>query len=104
MCNNYVRGSGRTTRQVIDAPRKAIYISPNNPAMRYNQEIDKAHGRSDIIHMSLLFWINKFSGLSQPCVIDHSCQEVLLDHDQREALAMVHIVNDHVSARGYKSA
>jgi len=83
--NNDNRGLGRTTAQMINAPRNAIFIWCNNLTV-YAEKLAKKLGRDDLkIYPSYIlddhgFWLGRiFAGL----VIDHATE---LREKQREIL------------------
>jgi hypothetical protein len=42
------RGTGRTTRQMLAAPQRAIFISCNECTVSHDRHLAKKHGRPDL--------------------------------------------------------
>jgi hypothetical protein len=69
------RGTGRTTRQILEAPRDAIFVCPN-VEVGYSQRIAHRVGRPDIKFVPPN-WIGErlvSHGGGKPVVLDHATQ------------------------------
>ena len=66
------RGTGRTTKQMQDAPQGAIFVWCNNRAS-YARELARKIGRADLqIEPRNFLESDRRMGISKPVVIDHA--------------------------------
>lgn len=70
------RGSGRTTRQMQEAPRNAIFVWCNNHTL-YPQQLARQLGRTDLRIVGPSWLDHGWAGLWQPVVADHATPGVL---------------------------
>lgn len=69
------RRTGKTTQQMLDAPKKAYYIWPNK-ALGYPRALAQSLGRKDITVCTVDFFgprSGKGRGLRVDIVVDHAC-------------------------------
>jgi hypothetical protein len=80
------RGTGRTTKQMKDAPRGAIFISPHHAACYHDKNLAFALGRSDLTIVSPSWLIeHRWIGLElSGIVVDHAAN--LNEIERRELL------------------
>lgn len=78
MTNNYYgdRGSGRTTRQIKDAPQGAVYVVPHS-AVDYTRRLAESLGRADLRIERPDYFFDKWHGLQLPVVVDHAAPEFM---------------------------
>lgn len=94
------RGTGRTTRQMLDAPNGAIYIWCNGDIAKngYPDALKKFLKRDDLVLYSIQFLENRgWRGLSTTIVVDHACD---LSIDAQQSLQEY---LDYLSSRTSKS-
>ena len=69
-----VRGTGRTIRQMLDAPKGAVFVSCHSGSMDYDRRLARKHGREDLRIVSPE-WLtgDRWRGLSiSGIVVDHA--------------------------------
>jgi hypothetical protein len=79
------RGTGRTTRQIKEAPERAIYVWPVRNSMGYARDLAHRLGRDDLHFVSLETYLRVALGFSVPVVIDHATWEHA-SHEQWDRL------------------
>ena len=88
---DHVRQSGRTTKQLTDAARNALYVVPTRASISYTRELAERLHRDDIILVAPLIFEGpeKFRGLGvlPPLIIDHA---VVLTDRQQYGVKMYH--------------
>lgn len=78
------RGTGRTTKQMQEAPRGAIFVWCNGQ-LSFPRHLAAKLGRSDLRIEGPGFFdirVPRFKGVTTPVVVDHAAHE-LFDHLQR---------------------
>jgi len=71
--NDTARGSGRTTRQLKEAPRYAYYVCPNTASINYTKRMAISLGRSDL-HFTTADMFGTLRGVYMlNIVLDHAC-------------------------------
>jgi hypothetical protein len=70
-----IRGTGRTTQQIVEAPPGAIYVVPEF-MRRHVTHIAMTNGRQDIRFMLASSVWPSLQGTARPVVVDH-CLEFL---------------------------
>lgn len=77
-----VRGTGRTARQIENAPRAAFFVVREREALNYVRELAKALGRGDIkiIERERAYTIR---GVARPIVVDHAAESALTEDERR---------------------
>jgi len=88
MSNSEERGTGRSTRQILDAPQGAVYVVPGHHSVWYFRDLARHLKRLDLVivtpNASLTFRSNP-----RDYVIDHSVeltpfQRALVDFHNRK--------------------
>lgn len=66
------RGSGRTTRQILNAPRNAVYVVWHSSQFAYTRALMVHLGRTDL-HLMSFGWIERegYRGDHRHYVVDH---------------------------------
>lgn len=80
-----MRGSGRTTRQMLDAPKDAVFIWCNG-ILQYPRQLAVKHGRSDL-HIVGPEWLEDYKYVGRPLtgvVVDHALFENAAPYNKRE--------------------
>ena len=89
-----LRGTGRTTRQMLAAPIGALFVSCHVGALDYDRRLARKHGREDLKIVPFSY-INgrRYMGLKlYSVVVDHAarlskeefrCLEIALTHERR---------------------
>jgi hypothetical protein len=75
MSNEDLHGTGRTTRQMLSAPKDSVYVWCNGQ-LNYPKRIAGEYGREDleIVSPSFLRWSHRVQGRElSGLVIDHAC-------------------------------
>jgi len=89
------RQIGRTTGQIIHAPKNAIYVWPVATSIGYAKRLAQAHGRNDLEIISEgQFRLSLVAGRRDiDCVIDHATKL------SREGVIALNYIADRVLAR-----
>lgn len=70
------KGSGKTTKQMLEAPQSAIYIWVKNSPLEYAQRLARHLGREDL--KITPYWrleqLDCIRGFNGAIVIDHACR------------------------------
>lgn len=74
-----IRGSGRTTRQMLAAPRNAVYVMPASCAIVYFRNLARALARTDLTLVSPRWFARCSHGHDGPVVIDHGTDHTVLE-------------------------
>lgn len=84
------RRSGRTTRQMLEAPKGAYYVWPHK-ATSYAKQLAEHLGRKDltIVHPAFFGYKGRGKGMRVKIVIDHECvltvtQMAAIDRSRKE--------------------
>jgi len=72
--------SGRSTRQIQEAPRSAYYVVPNAQTRSYYRDLADRYGRSDLRIETPDFFDARWRETIIPVVVDHA---VMLTYNQR---------------------
>lgn len=78
--NSGDRGSGRTTKQILLAPKDAIFLVHTRPMKDYAENLMRLNKREDLKVMlvdDILHNPYKLSGLNRKLVVDHAVIEWL---------------------------
>lgn len=71
------RGTGRTTRQLMEAPPGAIYVCPHPAEASYTQALARHLHRTDLrIETPAFLHGNRWRGITLPVVLDHATKLV----------------------------
>lgn len=87
------RQSGRTTQQILDAPRDSVYVWCNSQ-INYPLRLAEYLDRSDI-HVVPLSWLRNGNLYDGPLVIDHAC-----NMNEEQYAAFDHIWDRHKAKKG----
>jgi len=74
--NHADRGTGRTTKQMLDAPQGAIFISGNRAMTTYDTHLSQKHGRADL-KVVAPYWLTelRWQGMTLTgIVVDHAAR------------------------------
>lgn len=84
------RASGRTTRQILDAPRNAIYVCPNRSCQIYTRNLAYSLHRDDLTVVAS-HAANPRRFIKDPIVLDHACHALMSSvewHDWNQVISM----------------
>lgn len=87
------RNSGRSTKQMLEAPQNAFYVSSHVNAARVHAQLSTLLGRSDLQHRTLM-WVQfrRYLGSKEFIIVDHAVEltnrhyEYLQAHNHRVSL------------------
>lgn len=88
------RGTGRTTKQIINAPKNAIYLCKTFIEIKMYKEIALENNREDLTFMSCRYFEDKIRGLKKFIVKDHAV-EIGVDIDHR-LFDLIQFHNNHI--------
>lgn len=66
-----MRNSGRTTKQIINAPKNSIYICRKHE-IPYNKRLAQDNNREDITFLPCDYLTMRFRGIRKFVIIDHA--------------------------------
>jgi len=75
------RGTGRTTKQIKEAPQGAIFICPPD-AFDYTRRLVHDLGRTDLRIERPSFFDGRWHGLRLPIVVDHAAPEYMTNRER----------------------
>lgn len=80
------RGSGRTTKQIQNAPEGAFFVVHNQSLRRYAEGLIRSLGRTDIrlITVERSYDLYQLRGLRRHIVIDHAVFKSIPQHVYNE--------------------
>ena len=68
-----MRGTGKTTKQIKEAPKDAIYVCDNRMESEYCKKLARINNRQDITFVSKYYVeSDRLKGLNRFIVIDHA--------------------------------
>lgn len=74
------RQTGRTTKQITEAPQSAVYVVANYDQARYAARLAAALGREDIRPVAHYAVRGRVKGLD-PLIVDHATLELISPDD-----------------------
>lgn len=87
------RGSGITTRQIIDAPIGSIYVIPGSGSRGYMKNLVEFLGRTDLKLINACDALRTVCGTRKHLIVDHAYYDVSKscrdDAELQEAVAYV---------------
>lgn len=83
MNTNGARGSGRTTRVMLAAPKGAYYVWCNDNIL-YPRLLARHLGRDDLVIVPQSF-IRMMRGMRAECVVDHAAVALPIEIRERKA-------------------
>lgn len=68
------RGSGQTTKQMVAAPKDAIFVWPVSRSLSYAKELARYLSRKDLVIISQEHMEERLQASTRPIIIDHGCR------------------------------
>lgn len=89
-----MRGTGRTTKQIITAPKNAIYLCKNSIETKMYKKIALENNREDLTFMYCRYFEERIKGLKKFIVKDHAV-EIGVDINHR-LFDLIQLHNNHI--------
>jgi hypothetical protein len=84
---HFERGTGRTTKQILNAPLNSIYICGHSQEINYCKRIAYENNRQDLTFYSAGFLLlERLRGLNRFIVIDHAAELNIKSYDYIQAV------------------
>jgi hypothetical protein len=79
------RGTGRTTKQMLDAPRGAFFVCPTTAAREYTRHLAHHLGRLDLNPIVPEELEYRIRGTGRAVIVDHACRLTERQHEMIRA-------------------